>query len=737
MLSRPTVLALALASVFAAHVAAAQETPPPAATDLESVKVVGDWLSDPTKATVQNHPGARTVVRREALREQGAVNLRDALRLIPGVQVQESNGTGGSDVSLNVGVRGLTSRLSPRSTILLDGVPLAVAPYGQPQVSMAPVGLGNLQAVDVVRGGGSVRYGPQNVGGIINFVTRDIPQTFGGSAGVQFQGSEQGGIRTNSNVFVGGTTDKGLGVALLYNGLHGPGFREHEDNESIDDVMLKAKYAITSEDTLTGSIHHYDGQAGMPGGLTQADYDADPFQSRRPFDDFHGRRTDYVLKYAHVDARRSFEVQTYYSDSFRGSHIETITENPNGSYAHQLIAYPRNYHVFAIEPRYSQLFDWGQVTHEISVGYRYTSEGMHERTLRNNKYNSPLDYTPYDSFPYNGAYVLSGNNTGSNEANAVYIDDTINAGNWTITPGIRYEKIRSEWEAHPGDTVVVKGPTERNKEYSKALPSINVMYHVSDALKLYANAETSFGALQYFQIGQKDSTNQFAQGLEPETARTYELGTRYDTKAWGGEVSVFRINFDHELQLVGKLPNVPDSYDGWTALGATTHKGIESSGHVDFGQYSDALDGLTLWGTATYTHAYAKHGSFAGRDLPFYSRRTANLGLRYGIAQWTFNLDAFSQSRQHSPGSPSFDPNNPTVYQVEPTADGELGDIPGWTTYNARAEYAFGPSMSNLRLGVGVKNFTDKRYFTRSTDNNGGLYVGQPRTYFVQASVDF
>ena len=734
---RPTFLAVAIVGALTAHPVMAEDVPNPPPAELEGVKVVGNWLGEAATNAVQNHPGARTVVRREELREAGAINLRDALRRIPGVQVQESNGTGGSDVSLNVGVRGLTSRLSPRSTILLDGVPLAVAPYGQPQVSMAPVGLGNLQAVDVVRGGGSVRYGPQNVGGIINFVTRDIPETFGGSAGVQFQGSEKGGIRTNSNLFLGGTTQNGLGVALLYNGVHGPGFREHEDNESIDDVMLKAKYAFSTEDTLSASIHHYDGQAGMPGGLTQADYDADPFQSRRPFDDFHGRRTDYVLKYSHVDDRRSFEVQTYYTDSFRGSHIETITANPNGTWTHQLNAYPRNYHTFAIEPRYSQLFDWGQVTHEIGVGYRYTNEAMHEQTLRNNKYNSRLWYTPYDSNPYGGPYVLSGNNTGSNEAHALYIDDTINAGNWTITPGIRYERIRSQWEAHPSSTVVVKGPTQRREDYSKPLPSLNVIYHVSDALKLYANAETSFGALQYFQIGQKDSTNQFASGLKPETARTYEIGSRYDSKAWGGEVSLFRINFDHELQLVGKLPNQPDSHDGWTSLGATTHKGVETAGHVDLGAFDDALDGLTLWGTATYTHAFYKHGSFAGRDLPFYSRRTANLGLRYGIAQWTFNLDAFAQSKQHSPGSPSFDPTRPSVYQTLPTPDGDLGDIPGWTTWNARAEYAFGPSFSNLRLGVGVKNLTDKRYFTRSTDNNDGIYVGQPRTYFVQASVDF
>lgn len=737
MCSRPTALALAIAGIVSMGPAFGQDAPPPPAAELEGVKVVGDWLGDAARNTVVDHPGARTVVRREELREAGAINLRDALRRIPGVQVQESNGTGGSDVSLNVGVRGLTSRLSPRSTILLDGVPIAVAPYGQPQVSMAPVGLGNIEAVDVVRGGGSVRYGPQNVGGIINFVTREIPETFGGSAGVQFQGAEHGGIRTNTNAFVGGTASNGLGVALLYNGLHGPGFREHEENESIDDVMLKAKYAISAEDTLTGSIHHYDGQAGMPGGLTQADYDADPFQSRRPFDDFHGRRTDYVLKYSHVDDRRSFEVQSYYSDSFRGSHIETITQGANGSYTHQLNAYPRNYHVFAIEPRYSQLFDWGQVTHEIGVGYRYTREAMHERTLRNNKFVSNLPYTPYDSFPYDGPYVLSGNNTGSNEAHAVYVDDTINAGNWTITPGIRYERIDSEWQAHPGKTVVVKGPTERQKSYSKPLPALNVIYHVTDALRLYANAETSFGSLQYFQIGQKDSTNQFAAGLKPETARTYEIGTRYDTKAWGGEVTLFRINFDHELQLVGKLPGVPDSYDGWTTLGATTHKGVESAAHVDLGAFSDALQGFTLWGTATYTHAFYRHGSFEGRDLPFYSRRTANLGLRYGVAAWTFNLDAFSQSRQHSPGSPSFDPARPTEYVTEPSPEGDLGDIPGWTTWNARAEYAFGPSLSNLRLGAGVKNLADKRYFTRSTDNNDGIYVGMPRTWFVQASVDF
>jgi Fe(3+) dicitrate transport protein len=37
------------------------------------------------------------------------------------------------------------------------------------------VSLNNIESVDVVRGGGAVRYGPQNVGGIINFRSRAIP----------------------------------------------------------------------------------------------------------------------------------------------------------------------------------------------------------------------------------------------------------------------------------------------------------------------------------------------------------------------------------------------------------------------------------------------------------------------------------------------------------------------------------------------------------------------------------
>src|SRR2546427_7686016 len=90
----------------------------------------------------------------------------------------------------------------------MDGVPVSYAPYGQPQLSLAPVSLGNLESVDVIRGAGSVRYGPQNVGGIINFVTRAIPKTFAAEASVGTEIYSHGGnAKTTPSLFVGGTNE--------------------------------------------------------------------------------------------------------------------------------------------------------------------------------------------------------------------------------------------------------------------------------------------------------------------------------------------------------------------------------------------------------------------------------------------------------------------------------------------------------------------------------------------------
>ncbi len=686
---------------------------------LEAITVTGDWLGSPTEKKVVEHPGARTIVEQRQIRESGSSSVRDVLRQIPGVQVQESNGTGGSDISLNVGVRGLTSRLSPRSTILMDGVPLAYAPYGQPQLSLAPLSLGNIETVDVVRGAGSVRFGPQNVGGIINFVTRSIPEKFAAEASIGVESAGHGGgTKSTPSVFVGGTNDKGLGLALLYSGTHGEGFRQSNDKTNIDDVMLKGSYRFSKTDDIAVALHHFEGQGRMPGGLTTAQYALNPFQSDRPFDEFTGRRTDGSLRYTHNDGINKFELLTYYTDSFRGSHLE---QEGTGSSANQrrLTAAPREYHTFAIEPRYSRLIDSGSVVQEVSVGYRYLKEASSEVATRSSYYRPRLGFDA--STLAQPAYQTS---AGGTTANAFYIDDRIDFGNWTVTPGVRYEAIRSHNDVvglTNGRITSVIAPKIDSNEW---LPTVSVMYRMNERWSLFANAGVSFGPQQYAQLAQ--STD----GLHPEKAKTYEIGTHYKGEAWSSELTLFNINFDKELQLARSITG---DVGQWTDLGATRHRGLESALRYELGDLSPALKGLSVSATYTYTQAIQKAGAFAGRDLPFYSRQVATLGARYERGPWTFNADVYAQSKQRSPGSPD---TNARYVTLEDST-GRLGNIPGYAVMNVRAGYDFGPTMRNLKLAVGVKNLFDRRYFNRSVDNNGGKYVGQPRTVYLQASVAY
>jgi len=676
-------------------------------TGLEAITVTGNWLDQPNQEKVLEHPGARTIVDRKRIEESGASNIRDVLRLVPGVQVQDSNGTGGSDVSLNLGVRGLTSRLSPRSYVLLDGVPVSYAPYGQPQLSLAPLQLGNLESVDVIRGAGSVRYGPQNVGGIINFVTRAIPEKFAAQASVNTEYySQSDHFKTSPSAFIGGTNDAGLGVALLYSGTHGEGWRKSNDSSDIDDVMLKSQYKITAQDTVALNLHHFEGKGRMPGGLTTAQYAADPFQSTRTYDEFTGRRTDTSFKYTHKDGRNSAELLAYYVESFRGSYIER--EEAGGQ--RSLYAAPRNYHYYGIEPRYSRLFETGPLVQEVSVGYRYLKESSSETALKTGKY-TPGQVDPMQ-LPMN-AYQTS---RGGTTANAFYIDDRLDIGNWTLTPGVRYERIRSFDDVTDISNGVgtLRSP---NAEADAWLPTLSLLYRLTPQWSLFANAGKSFGPQQY---GQMSST---LEGLHPESAKTYEVGTHFNGDAWRGEFSLYQISFDKELFLARGDGGIAI----WTDLGATRHRGVESSLSYDFGHDYQALKGLSAGATYSYTQALSQAGDFAGRDLPLYSRHTGQLFARYEHQQWTYAGDISFQSKQRSPG-------NGPAYITQETADGEYGDIPGFATLNARIGYTFDKSLHNARIAVGIKNLLDHRYFTRSTDNNGGKFVGQPRTIYIQGN---
>ncbi|KQN64539.1 TonB-dependent Fe(3+) dicitrate receptor FecA [Erwinia sp. Leaf53] len=671
-------------------------TPQPQPAAAGALTVVGDWLADARENDVFEHAGARDVIRREEFARSGATTLREALNRIPGVNAPENNGTGSHDMAMNFGIRGLNPRLASRTTVLMDGIPVPFAPYGQPQLSLAPVSLGNMDAVDVVRGGGAVRYGPQSVGGVVNFVTRAIPNEFaveGGMQGMLTPTSSQNDPKGSGNLLIGGTADNGFGAALLYSGTRGSDWREHSATK-IDDVMLKTRYAPNEEHTFTSLLQYYEGRAQMPGGLSRANYNADRFQSTRPYDEFWGRRQLASLGYQYQpDAQHRFNILTFWTNTLRSGYLDQ---------GKNITLSPREYWVRGVEPRYSQSFNLGDSAHEVGIGYRYVSESTHEL-----RYTSlatsrllPTGSSPYDRDTQSGT-----------EAHAWYIDDRIDIGDWTLTPGMRYEHIQSY------QNNFIKGE-KQEIGYNAPLPALNVLYHLNDEWNLYANTEGSFGTVQYSQIGKAVSSG----SVEPEKARTWELGTRFDNQVLQAEAGLFLINFSNQYD----SNQVTDSV---TARGKTRHTGLESKLRYDLGDLSPTLENLSFSASYAYVNAVIREqGGYHGNQVPFSPKHKGTLGLDYQTGSWTFNVNSEYQSGQYADNANT---------RAE-SADGSTGRIPGFMLWGARAGYDFGPQYANLNLAVGVKNLFDHEYFTRAfDDNNKGLYAGQPRTIYMQGAVKF
>lgn len=210
--------------------------------------------------------------------------------------------------------------------------------------------------------------------------------------------------------------------------------------------------------------------------------------------------------------------------------------------------------------------------------------------------------------------------------------------------------------------------------------------------------------------------------VKPEKARTWEVGTRYDSGDLQAEIGAFLINFDNQYES-------NQTNDSVIARGETRHQGIETSVRYALDGLSPALTGFDVHASYAFVDATIREdGPNKGNQVPFSSRHKGNLGVGYTQGPWQLNLDGSFQSAQYADNANT----------GPESADGSTGRIPGYGVVSTRAGYDFGAQLANLKVAVGVKNLFNREYYTRSyDDNNKGKYVGEPRTLYVQTSVEF
>ncbi len=108
------------------------------------------------------------VVLPRELETRNILSLDEALRYVPGVQM--------ADNQVNIrGSSGFTFNTGSRVLLLLDGMPL-LAPdrEGIPHNALP---ISQVERIEIVKGPGSALYGSGALGGVINLITKDYPET--------------------------------------------------------------------------------------------------------------------------------------------------------------------------------------------------------------------------------------------------------------------------------------------------------------------------------------------------------------------------------------------------------------------------------------------------------------------------------------------------------------------------------------------------------------------------------
>lgn len=114
-------------------------------------------------------PASTQIISHEQLERTGQVNLQKALAFTEGTVYQQM-GPGG------VGLSSMTSKIIMRgmedgTLVLVNGTPI----NWRGKYNLEDFPIANIDRVEIVRGGGSILYGSQATGGVINIITKDKP----------------------------------------------------------------------------------------------------------------------------------------------------------------------------------------------------------------------------------------------------------------------------------------------------------------------------------------------------------------------------------------------------------------------------------------------------------------------------------------------------------------------------------------------------------------------------------
>lgn len=702
------------------------------AVEMPTLVIVG------TPQQEQKLPGSAQVIDSETLEKSHVYSTNEALRKVAGLNVRDEEGFG---LRPNIGVRGLNPTRSTKILLLEDGIPLTFAPYGGNESYYHPP-VERFDRIEVLKGAGQNIYGPQTVGGVINYITPAPPSDFGGR--LSLAGGNRGYL--NGRVSVGGE-----GLLFDVTGKESDGARDNIKS-SIYDLNFKAVMDAGADHAFAFRANAYEEDSQVTySGLTDAEFAKlgpryNPFKN----DTFDAVRYGTSVTHAWTFSSDADLTTNLYYNQFnrdwwrQASTTPSLTPPPddpcgnvfgNNRLAGNAVNVDtdclttqgrlRDYYTYGIEPRLTLAYKALGLDNELKTGVRYHAESQERRQLNG---TSPTARTG----------TLAENNQRLTDAYSGFVQNRFAGGKLAVTPALRVEHIRYE------RTNLANG-SKGTKNLTELIPSLGSTYEIGTDTQVFAGVHRGFAPPRTEDIiGQSSGiggTITTAVEVEAEDSRNYELGLRSRPAPWMSyEVTLFRNDFSRQIA-VGSIAG------GSTPLaqGETLYQGIELNGRLDGGRFMDSAHNPFL--ELAYTHLPKAEstkplrclvnnascagglaggvltGSAAGNRLPYAPENTLTTTLGY-----SHSIGVEARMEAVYVGSQFSDFANTAV--AASNGNGQSGKIASYTIWNTAVNYTI--PQTSLTVFVTAKNLFDKVYIT---DRTRGIQVGSPR--LVQGGVEY
>lgn len=558
-------------------------------------------------------PASISVVTRDDLQRQEYSSIVDAMRDIPGVYV-----TGGGNMQ-DISVRGMNSAYT---LYLVDGRPISAGRSvntngsdGGKQIGMPPLSM--IERVEVIRGPMSSLYGSEAMGGVVNVITRVVPQEWGGNIGADYTLSRNdiSNDEYNTDFYLGGPIASDV-LGLQING----GYRHTDESDFAGGGDSAASQPESETRNLGAKLTWRANDTNRLGvGYDISNQESTHTPGKSLAIDASGSSYEYekeIYTLTHDGSYDQLNVSTYLQHDI-SDRVQSQTKKEEIIILNSQATYVGDHHIY-------------------TVGGRYKMEDLVDET------NGLLDA-----------------NVGGATANvdrwiaALFAEAEWNfIENLGITTGVRYDddeqfgghvSPRIYANYHLSDTFTIKGGISTG--YTQpSLPNATAGFGRGTGGGGSANQSPSGEPIsRALIIGNPD--------LEPETSVNHELGFIYHNKDQGLNISLmaFQTDFKDKIAEDRYCESVGvgrDDYQNYTCeFGGNTYYFLSSRMNIDEAEMQGVevsvdywlTDALRLTTNYTYTDSEQKSGEFAGQPLNKMPKQMANVGFDWSFSD-SFNL---------------------------------------------------------------------------------------------------